>query len=52
MKLAETAVSIWKSAGNVRDYIGVQYMGTEDGVFISLPGSELKPTYDHRSRPW
>ncbi|XP_050710974.1 uncharacterized protein LOC126995435 isoform X2 [Eriocheir sinensis] len=52
VKLAETAVSVWKSIGTMRNCIGVQYMGTEDGVFISLPGTELKPTYDHRSKPW
>ena len=52
VKLAETAVSVWQSARNVRHYVGMQYLGTADGVFLSFPGTEHKPTFDHRSRPW
>ncbi|XP_045114237.1 uncharacterized protein LOC123506332 isoform X3 [Portunus trituberculatus] len=51
VKLAEKAVDVWKDL-HVSGYIAAQYMGTSDGVFISLPGTEFKSSYDHRSRPW
>ncbi|KAG7175915.1 VWFA and cache domain-containing protein 1-like 2 [Homarus americanus] len=52
VKLVEKAERVWKRAANLSNYIGQQYMGTADGTLIAFPGTVLKQTYDHRTRPW
>lgn len=52
VRLVEEAERVWKSAKNLSDYIGLQFIGTADGVFLHYPGTELKASFDHRTRPW